>query len=72
MLLQLWLICFDDRYSKPYKTNFGEDAIDKFLNDMIKDNEYCSKTFKTKFNKSLVLTKKGHENFNNSIKCWIC
>ena len=39
---------------------------------MIKDNEYCSKIVKTKFNKSLVLTKKGHENFNNCIKCWIC
>ena len=39
---------------------------------MIKDNKYCSKIFKTKFNKSLVLTNKGHENFNNYIKCWIC
>ena len=26
----------DDRYCKPYKTYFGEDAIDKFSNDMIK------------------------------------
>ena len=24
------VICADDRYSKPYKTYFGEDAIDKF------------------------------------------
>ena len=24
------VICVDDRYSKPYKTYFGEDAIDKF------------------------------------------
>ena len=43
-----------------------------FLNDVIKENEYCSKIFKAKFNKSLVLTKKGHENFNTSIKFWIC
>ena len=28
-------ICVDKVYSKPYKTYFGKDAIDKFLNDMI-------------------------------------
>ena len=28
-------ICVDEVYSKPYKTYFGKDAIDKFLNDMI-------------------------------------
>ena len=37
------LICADDQYSKPDKTYFGEDAIDKFLNDMMKESEYCSK-----------------------------
>ena len=27
---------------------------------------------KKHFNKELVLTKKGHEDFENSTKCWIC
>ena len=31
------LVCVDDRYSKPYKTYFGKDAIDKFLNDIVKE-----------------------------------
>ena len=30
-------------YSKPYKTYFGEDTIDKFVHDMIGESEYCSK-----------------------------
>ena len=29
------LKCVNDRYSKPYKAYFGEDPIDKFLNDLI-------------------------------------
>ena len=29
-------ICVTDWYGKLYKTYFGEDAIDKFLNHMIK------------------------------------
>ena len=52
------LICVHDRYSKPYKTYFDKDAIDRFLNDMIKEGEYCSKVIETKFNKPLAMTGK--------------
>ena len=31
------LVCVDDRYSKPYKTYFGKDAIAKYLNDIVKE-----------------------------------
>ena len=48
------LICVDGRYSKPYKTNFGEDAIAKFLNDMIKESEYCSRVTEIEFNKPVA------------------
>lgn len=34
------LNCVADRYSKPYKTHFGEDAIYKFLNDMKYNSQY--------------------------------
>ena len=66
------LICVDERYSKPYKTYLSEDAIDKFLNDMIKESENCSKVIETEFNKPLVMTKKDHEDFRDSAKPWIC
>ena len=32
----------DERYSKLYKTYFGEDVIDKLFNDMIKEIQNCS------------------------------
>ena len=54
------VIHVDERYSKPYKTYFGEDAIENFLNEMVKEKEYCSTVIKGKFNKSLVMTKKDH------------
>ena len=65
------LMCADEWYSKPYKTYFGEDVIDKLSNDMIKESEYRSKVVETEFSKPLVLTEIDHEDFNNSIKCWI-
>ena len=51
-------MCVDNRYSKPYKTYFGEDAIDIFSNAMIKESEYCSKVIETKFHKPLIMTEK--------------
>ena len=49
-------------------TLVGEDAIDKFLNDVIKEIEYYSKITETEFNKPLVMSEKDHEDFNNSNK----
>ena len=55
------LICVDDQYSKPYKIYFGENAIDKFLIDVIKESEYCSKVIETEVNKPPFMTEKDHE-----------
>ena len=60
----------DDRHSQPKKTYFGEDAIEKLLNDRIK--EQCSKIIETEFSKLLVITNKDDEDIENSTKCWIC
>ena len=57
----LKLICVDERYSKPYKTYFDEDAIDNFLNGIIRKKEYCFKKAKRKFNKPYVITENDHE-----------
>ena len=39
---------------------------------MIKENKYCSDVMKKHFNKELMMTKRDDEDFENSIKCWIC
>ena len=39
---------------------------------MIEESKCCSDVMKKHFNKELVMTKKGNEDFENSAKCWIC
>ena len=36
------LVCVDDRFSKPFKTYLGKDAVDNFINNMIEESKYCS------------------------------
>ena len=53
------------------KAYIGENAINKFLNDMIKESRHFSKVIETEFNKPFVMNEKIYENFKNFNKCWI-
>ena len=53
------LVCVDDKFSKPFKSYLGEDAVYNFINSMIEESKYCTDMMKKHFNKKLV-------------KCWIC
>ena len=66
------LVCVDDKFSKPFKSCIGEDAVSNFVSIMIEESKYCSDVMKKHFNKELVMTKKDNEDFENSTKCWIC
>ena len=66
------LVCVDDKFSKPFKSYLGKDAVYNFISSMIKESEYCSNVMKKIFKKELVTTKKDNEDFENSAKCWIC
>ena len=46
------LVCADDKFSKPFKTYFGEDAVYNFISNMIEESKYCSEVIKN------ILTKK--------------
>ena len=39
---------------------------------MIKESKHCSEVMKKHFNKEFVITKDDDEDFQNSIKYWIC
>ena len=52
------LICLDHKFSKPYKSYSGEDAVYNFINNMIDESNYCSEVMKKKINKEFVTTKK--------------
>ena len=65
-------VCVDDKFSKPFKSYLGEDAVYNFISSMIEESKYCSDVKKKIFNKELVMAKKDNENFKSSTKCWIC
>ena len=45
------LVYVDDKFSKPFNTNLGEDTVCNFINNMIKESKYCKKAMKKHFNK---------------------
>lgn len=56
-------ICVDEPYSKPYKTYFDKDAVDKCLSDMINNSKHCGRVIEKEFNRPLLLAKKKFEYF---------
>ena len=62
-------ICVDDKFSKPFKSYLGEDAVYNFINSMIKENKYCTDIMERYFNKELLLTKNKDEDFENATTC---
>ena len=66
------LVCLDDKFSKPFKSYLGIDAVYNFINSMIKESKYSNEVMKKHFNKEIVMTKKDNEDFKNSAICWIC
>ena len=51
------LVCADDKFSKLFKSNLGEDNVYNFINSMIKESKYYSEVVKKHFNKELIMTK---------------
>ena len=48
--------------------SLGEDAVYSFINSMTEESKYCSDVMNKNFNKELVMTIKGNEDFKNSTK----
>ena len=59
--------CVDEKFSKPFKTYLGKDAVYNFINSMIEESKYCSDVMKKHFNKELMVTKQDNEHFKNSM-----
>ena len=63
------LVCVDDKFSKPFKSYLGKDAVYSFISTMIEEGKYSSDLMKKHFSKEYMLTKKDNEDFQNSTKC---
>ena len=64
--------CYDDQYSKPVQTYRGENAVYKFMENMLEEVNCCKSKMKKHFNKPLKMTKENETDFQKAAKCHIC
>ena len=67
------VVCIDDRFSKSvvYNRRREKNAVNKFTETILKENEYCKKIIKKHFNKNLLMFVEDERNFKSSNKCCI-
>ena len=58
------LICVADKFSKLFESYLCEVTVCNFISSMIEESK-CSDVRKKHFNKEVVMTKKGNEDFEN-------
>ena len=64
--------CYDDKYSKPVQIHRGENAVHKFMENMLEEANWCKSKMKKHFNKPLKMTKENETDFQKATKCYIC
>ena len=64
--------CYKDKYSKPIQTYRGENAVYKFMEQMLEEVEYCRGIAKKRFTKPLIMTENDGLCFKLMDKCHIC
>ena len=64
--------CYDDKYSKPVQIHRGENAVHKFMENMLEEVNWCKSKMKKHFNKPLKMTKENETDFQKATKCYIC
>ena len=64
--------CYDDKYTKPIQLYRGENAVYKFMENMLEEVKWCKKVMKKHFNKPLKMTKENEDEFKKATTCHIC
>ena len=64
--------CYDDKYSKDICIYRGENAVYRFMENMLEEVKYCKSVVKKHFNKPLVMTEDDEMCFKLMDKCHIC
>ena len=64
--------CYDDEYSKPVQVYRGENAVYKFMENMLGEVNWCKQTMENHFNKPLKMTEEDEIKFHTSCRCHIC
>ena len=61
-----------NKYSKPVQIYRGENAVYKFMENMLEEVNWCKSKMKKHFNKPLKMTKENETDFQKATKCHIC
>ena len=64
--------CYDDKYSKDIRIYRGENAVYRFMEQMLEEVKYCKTVIKKHFNKPLVMTEDDEMCFKLMDECYIC
>ena len=64
--------CYDHKYTKPVQIYRGENAVYKFMENMLEEVNWCKSKMKKHFNKPLKMTKENEIDFQKATKCHIC
>ena len=64
--------CYDDKYRKDICIYRGENAVYKFMEQMLEEVKYCKDVIKKNFNKPLVMTEDDQMRFKLMDECYIC
>ena len=64
--------CYDDKYTKPIQLYRGENAVYKFMENMLEEVKWCKKVMKKHFNKPLKMSNEDEQKFKKSTRCHIC
>ena len=64
--------CYNDKYSRPVQVYRGEDSIEKFMYEILKEEEYCRDIIQSKFHKPLRMSPDEEQMFNAAEVCHIC
>ena len=65
------VVCIDNRFSKLVVLYRGKNAVNKFVEAILKEYDYYRKVIKKHLNKNLVMCAKDEERFQSSNKYWI-
>ena len=66
------VVCVDDKFSKDVVVYSGKDCVSRFISCILDEYEYCRRVCRDYFNKSLIMSAKEEEMFQNACSCWIC
>ena len=64
--------CYDDKYTKPIQLYRGENAVYKFMENILEEVKWCKKVMKKHFNKPLKMSNEDEQEFKKSTRCHIC